>query len=95
MTQLSRGRCCLEAEVAIYGGLVWNLERNSDYAGPFTTLFVDLAVIQGIQLSFFWSSGTIPFTGDTWGLSVGYTPVGAAAAVSVAQTFYWHEIKFR
>jgi RHS repeat-associated protein len=66
------GGVALEADVTIpYGGLVWNLEQNIDYEGAFTTLTIDLSAILGGQFSFFWESATFPFTGETWGFSLG------------------------
>ena len=66
----------LEADKAIYFAAIWNLEQNREYEGVSPTLSVDIAAFVGVQTSLFWESGTIPFTGDTWGISVG--PSGGA-----------------
>lgn len=60
-----------EADIAVYTGLAWNLEVNKDYSGLFSTLTFDVALYYGVQVSVFWIPGTIPFTGNTWGFSVG------------------------
>ena len=61
----------LEGDVSVYGALIWNLDKNSDYEGVSPTLTVDLGAGVHGQLSLFWEAGTIPFTGDTWGVSLG------------------------
>ena len=79
------GGVALEADVSVYGGLVWNLDENIDYSGPFTTLTIDLSAVIGGQGSFFWESGTIPFTGKTWGFSLGPSG-GGGFGVTGSQT---------
>lgn len=79
------GGVALEADVSVYGGLVWNLDENINYSGPFTTLTIDLSAAIGGQGSFFWESGTIPFTGETWGFSIGPSS-GGGFGVTGSQT---------
>lgn len=74
-----------EGDVAVYTGLVWNLEENVQYEGWFTTLTVELSVIEGVQLSFFWDADSTPFTGKTWGFSIGRAR-GLGAGVSIVET---------
>ncbi len=61
----------LEGDISGYGALIWNLDKNLDYEGVSPTLAVDLGAGVHGQLSLFWEAGTIPFTGDTWGISLG------------------------
>ena len=65
------GGIALEADQAIYFAAIWNLQQNRDYEGISPTLNVDLAAIVGVQVSLFWEAGTVPFTGETWGISMG------------------------
>ncbi|PID86971.1 MAG: hypothetical protein CSB13_01705 [Chloroflexi bacterium] len=78
-----------------YTGLLWNLEDNMDYVGPSSALTVDVAFIEGAQVNFVWETGTIPFTGETWGVTVGWTAAGAGASISATQSYYWHEFKIQ
>jgi len=80
----------LEADVSFYGGLVWNLEQNSDYSGPFSTLILDMSALYGVQMSFFWSTGTLPFTGGTWGFSAGPSGGGGLGLSGVQTEFVCH-----
>jgi len=61
----------LEGDVSGYGALIWNLDETVDYEGVSPTLTVDLGAGVHGQFSLFWEAGTIPFTGDTWGISLG------------------------
>ena len=74
----------LEGDQSVYGGLVWNLNQNIEYEGISPTLSVDLGLGIHGQVSVFWEEGTIPFTGDTWGISIG---PGAGAGVAVIGSF--------
>lgn len=65
------GGVALKANATAYAGVVWNLEKNIDYEGDFITLTVDASFFEGVQINFFFSPNTIPFTGGTWGLSAG------------------------
>jgi hypothetical protein len=77
----------LEADASLYGGVVWNLEENVAYEGPFSTLAVDFSAVVGVQLSFFWTAGTTPFTGQTWGFGFGPS-AGGGLGVSGSQTIF-------
>ena len=70
----------IEAIGAFYGGLVWNLEQNRDYEGVFAVLTVDGAYYLGIKGSLFWEAGTLPFSGETWGVAIGPSGGGGAGA---------------
>lgn len=77
----------LGADATIYGGLIWNLESNLEYAGDSSALIADLAPLIGIQAQFFWKTGTVPFTGDTWGVAAGPSS-GASFGLSAVQSTY-------
>jgi len=62
----------LEADASGYVGAVWNLDSNLDYEGISPTLTVDIGVGHHFQASLFWEAGSVPFTGETWGISLGY-----------------------
>ena len=85
----------LEADAAAYGGLVWNLDQNIDYEGVFHTLTVELSFIEGAQASFFWEDGSVPFTGETWGISVGYIILGGGASGAYTQTDFDQRLKLK
>jgi len=74
-------------DVGPYFGIVWNLEDNSNYAGEAYVLSVDFTPYIGGQAQFSWETGTVPFTGETWGISIGPS-TGASAGVSLARANY-------
>lgn len=74
----------LEADKSYYGGLVWNLEHNYEYEGISPTLAVDMGAGVHGQASVFWEEGTMPFTGDTWGVAVG---PGAGVGVGITGSY--------
>jgi hypothetical protein len=74
----------LEADMSGYIGAVWNLDSNVDYEGVSPTLTVDVGAGHHVQASLFWEAGSIPFTGETWGISVGY---GGGAGFGISGSF--------
>ena len=81
------GGVVLKANATAYAGFIWNLKENIKYEGDFTTLTADLSLFEGGQVNFFFSTDTLPFTGGTWGFSLGYSE-GAGAGISGVQTNY-------
>ncbi|HRQ39662.1 MAG TPA: hypothetical protein PLD25_17275 [Chloroflexota bacterium] len=80
----------LEADTAAYFGLVWNLEDNENYEGLFSTLTIDASAILGVQLNFFWIPDTVPFTGETWGFSIGGAGGGGLGITGSQTDFVCH-----
>ena len=69
------------------GGFVWNLENLDDYEGEFWSLTVEASAGKGNSISIFGSPGEYPFSGGTWGVSVGEV-IGVGVSASYAETNY-------
>ena len=77
----------LEADKSGYLAVIWNLEKNIDYEGISPTLAVDLGLGVHGQVALFWEAGTVPFTGDTWGIAFG-SGAGGGFAITGSYTHY-------
>jgi RHS repeat-associated protein len=83
----------LGANAAFYGGAVWNVEQNADYAGPFNFINFTFAAGHGVTATFAWTPQENQFLGgaltpgNTKSLTGGYAP-GVKFSVSSGQTQY-------